>query len=105
VPEVRSIASSILRGLRPFETVVGVDLLLVLGGYLSVVEGRTTLVRILVGGYHQALLPVFYLDDLPRYERGLGTEKACLDSYILGSVVLVDEEVAYRTDLATGAGS
>jgi hypothetical protein len=102
VPEVPSIKSSILGGPRPFEAVVGVDLVLVLGRYLTVVEGRTTLDRILIGGDHQALLLVSHLDDLPRYERGLGAEEARLDTYILRLVVLVDEEVSYLTDLTMG---
>src|SRR5215207_7072284 len=97
-----SIKSSILGGRRSFETAVGVDLVLVLGGYLPVFEGRSTLDSILIGGDHQALLPVSHLDHLPRYERGLGTEEARLDTYILRFVVLVDEEVFYLTDLTTG---
>ena len=102
-PEVRSVTSSILGGLRAFEPVAGVDLVLVLGGYLPfVVEGRNTLDRILIGGAHQALLPVSHLDDLPRNERGLGTEEARFDTHILRLVVLVDEKVVYLTDLATG---
>jgi hypothetical protein len=102
VAEVPSIKSSILGSPRPFETVVGVELVLVLGGYLPVVEGRTTLDSILIGGDHQAHLLVSHLDDLPRYERGLGAEEARLDTYILRLVVLVDEEVSYLTDLTMG---
>src|SRR5215212_7801284 len=102
VPEVPFIKSSILGGPRPFETVVGVDLVLVLGGYLPVVEGRSTLDSILIGGVHQELFSVSNPDDLPRYERGLGAEEARLDTYILRLVVLVDEEVSYLTDLTMG---
>jgi hypothetical protein len=99
---VRSVTSSILGGLRAFETVAGVDLALVLGGYLPfVVEGRNTLDRILIGGDHQALLPVSHFDDLPRYERGLSTEEARFDTHILRLVVLVDKKVVYLTGLAT----
>ena len=100
---MRSVTSSILGGLRAFETVAGVDLALVLGGYLPiVVEGRNTLDRILIGGDHQALLPVSHFDDLPRYERGLSTEEARFDTHILRLVVLVDKKVVYLTGLATG---
>ena len=100
---MRSVTSPILGGLRAFETVAGVDLALVLGGYLPfVVEGRNTLDRILYRRRPPSASPVSHFDDLPRYERGLSTEEARFDTHILRLVVLVDKKVVYLTGLATG---
>jgi hypothetical protein len=83
---------------------VGVDLLLVVGGYvLVVVEGGTFLSLRLVNRDLDA--PVVLVDrgDLPRNEGASGAQEAHLHADVLGLVVLVDEQVVDLADLVAVA--
>src|SRR5215203_630253 len=97
---VGCVGAALLDGGRTLEAVVGVDLVLKLGGDLTVIiEGRAILDRLLV---------CCDLDDLPRVvdprhlerdQGGTGSQEAHLNAYILGLVTLVEEQVVYVADL------
>src|SRR5215217_993494 len=82
------------------QAIVEADLVLVLGGDLTVVvEGRAVLDGALgLGDLDEALL-VVYGDDVRRDQGGAGAEEAHLHAEVLRLVVLVQKQVIYLADL------
>src|SRR5215213_3605865 len=97
---VGSVGAALLGGGSTLKAVVGVDLVLELGGDLTVlIEGRAVLERLLV---------CCDLDELPRVvdpchlERDQGStslQEAHLHAYVFGAITLVYEQVVYVADL------
>ena len=77
-----------------------VDPILEPGGYLRVVaEAGGILDGLLVGGYLHELAQIVHPHDVHGDQRGRAAEEPGLDAYVLGHVVLVNEEVVYLADL------
>src|SRR5918995_6203747 len=97
---VGSVGAALLDGGRTLEAVVGVDLVLEFGGDLPIViEGRAVLERLLVCCDLDELPLVVDPHHLERDQGGTGSEEAHLNAYVLGLVVLVEEQVVYVADL------
>src|SRR4028119_958274 len=90
-------------GLGGAEAVVGAYLVLVLGRDLPVVvEGRAVLGRLLVRGHRDRPGRLVGGRELHRDEGAAGAQQAHLDAYVLGAIVLVEEQVVYLADLGAG---
>ncbi len=100
---IAGVGAAIIGGAGLLEAVVGVDLVLELGGDLPIiVEGRAVLGRLLVRCDHYGLARVVDRGHLERDQGGAGPEEAHLYAYVLGLVVLVDEQVVDLADLLVG---
>src|SRR5215212_3862559 len=96
---VGSVGAALLDGGSTLEAVVGVDLILELGGDLTVV--------VVGGAVLDCLLVCCDLDDLPRVvdprhlerdQGSTGSQEAHLHAYVFGAIVLVYEQVVYVAD-------
>src|SRR5918993_1136017 len=91
---VGCVGAAVLDGGRTLEAVVGVDLVLELGGDLTVViEGGAVLERLLVCCDLDGLPRVVDPCHLERDQGGAGPQEAHLHAYVLGAIVLVYEQV------------
>src|SRR5918993_2923916 len=97
---VGSVGAAVLDGGRTLKAVVGVDLVLEFGGDLPIViEGGAVLGGLLVCCDLDELPLVVDPHHLERDQGGTGSEEAHLHAYVLGLVVLVEEQVVYVADL------
>jgi hypothetical protein len=97
------VGAGILGGLGALEAVVGVDLVLELRrDLLVVVGGGAALGLVLVGRDSDGPAFVGRAHRLPRDEGAPRHLEAHLHAYVLGLVVLVDEEVVYPSNLQAG---
>src|SRR5919112_4828098 len=97
---VGCVGAALLDGGRTLKAVVGVDLVLELWGDLTVVvEGGTVLERLLVCCDLYDLPRVVDPCHLERDQGGTRSQEAHLHAYVLGMVVLIQEQVVYVADL------